>query len=319
MDGNIQVESRVGRGSRFTAILPLPATTPEKVVSVEAVDRSFMIVNKNVVAAGNLAGQLAAWEASLVVAPNLEDGRAALAGGFSPDIIVLDASVAGARPVDALQELLGPDGGTRHDVYLMLKMGDGAEAFGRLGGSPFAGYLLDPPHLGTLRKLATNGFLEDRAKSQNADRSPSDSATLIPQLKGAKVLLAEDSQTNQLVARTILEGAGCVVDIAEDGVKAITAAMESRYDLILMDLSMPNMDGLSATRHIRSASGLSSKVPIIAVTAHTMAEDRKSPGRRYGRRAGQALPARGARRHPGSVDQSEQRWLPRRTGLHQRR
>ena len=276
MGGTISVDSKVGRGSRFSVTLTLPATTKERITSLEADERSIMIVNRNTVAAGNIAGQFAAWRASLVVAPSLEDGRAALDGGFHPDIVVLDASVAGPRPVDALHDLFGGRNASDFDVYLMLKMGDGAEAFGRLGGSPFAGYLLDPPHLATLKRLATNGFLEERTAAQKTDRSPAESATLIPQLKGARVLLAEDSQTNQLVARTILEGAGCLVEIAEDGVKAVAAAMETRYDLILMDLSMPNMDGLSATRHIRSESGLSSKVPIIAVTAHTMAEDRKS-------------------------------------------
>jgi two-component system sensor histidine kinase/response regulator len=89
------------------------------------------------------------------------------------------------------------------------------------------------------------------------------------------VLLAEDNKVNQLLARTILEKAGVQVTLADNGLKAVSAAVESAvpFDAILMDLQMPEMDGYEATRTILARLGAASP-PIIAMTAHAMSEER---------------------------------------------
>ncbi len=81
------------------------------------------------------------------------------------------------------------------------------------------------------------------------------------------VLLVEDNATSQLVMRTMLEGAGCVVDIAPDGAGAVSRAQARRYDIILMDVQMPVMDGLEATRAIRTSRGPNRQGHIIGLTA----------------------------------------------------
>ncbi|WP_260295810.1 ATP-binding protein [Sedimenticola hydrogenitrophicus] len=90
----------------------------------------------------------------------------------------------------------------------------------------------------------------------------------------ARVLLVEDNRVNQKVALTVLERLGCRVDLAENGRVAVEMANQSDYDIILMDITMPVMDGLEATRTLRGAAGRNQRTPIVAMTALAMQGDR---------------------------------------------
>ncbi len=93
-------------------------------------------------------------------------------------------------------------------------------------------------------------------------------------LSNVSVLLVEDNKLNRQVAVGFLKEANVQIDIAENGIEAIDKVMRNNYDLVLMDIQMPEMDGLTATREIRSLDKFKN-LPIIAMTAHAMAGDSK--------------------------------------------
>jgi CheY-like chemotaxis protein/HPt (histidine-containing phosphotransfer) domain-containing protein len=94
-------------------------------------------------------------------------------------------------------------------------------------------------------------------------------------LSGLEILLAEDNLINQKLATTILSKAGANVQVVENGFQAVDLALQKSYSLILMDVQMPEMDGLEATRQIRTLEGLQKHTPILAMTAHAMQGDRE--------------------------------------------
>ncbi|MEP3889331.1 MAG: response regulator [Hellea sp.] len=113
------------------------------------------------------------------------------------------------------------------------------------------------------------------------DEEPQDTAAAAPASPEGdggpiRILLAEDNAINALLTRTLLEAEGHTVDTVEDGVLAVEAMKSSKYDLIFMDMRMPNMDGLEATRKIRAMDNVSKGLPIIALTANAFDDDRNA-------------------------------------------
>ena len=96
------------------------------------------------------------------------------------------------------------------------------------------------------------------------------------ELARMQILVAEDNPVNQAVIERMLRRLGCSADLVSDGIEALRQVQVAPYDLVLMDIQMPGVDGLEATRRIRSLSTAHSRIPIVALTASASVEDRET-------------------------------------------
>ncbi len=285
MNGECGVRSVEGQGSTFwfTAVLEKqahgPHTVPEPMVEI----RGFKIlaVEENTTNRNYFATLLESWGCCHQEAANALDAlvamRSAAEAGEPFQLAVLDMHL----PVidgESLGRLIKADPLLKDTVLVMLtglgQKGD-AERLEQLG---FAGYLTKPVKESQLFDCLAIA-LGRRAGRTDSQQSPQivTRHSINEAIRHRKrILLAEDDPTNQFLVSEILAKLGYKVDVVGNGARAIKALQEKRYDLILMDVQMPVMDGLEATRLIRVGKDLCSSpdIPIIALTATSTREDR---------------------------------------------
>ncbi len=280
MDGKIWVESTLGEGSafHFTARLGLtkaPAAEwgPMEVVSLR--DLAVLVVDDNSTNRRILDAMLKHWLMRPAMASNGEDGlavleRAVFAGTPFP-LVLLDAQMPGMDGF-ALAERIKQNPQLAGATIMMLasdgQRGDAARCR-ELG---IAVYLIKPIRQSELREA----ILVALGKAAGKER-----ATVITRYtcwddrRRLQILLAEDNAVNQQYAVRLLEKRGHIVTVASNGNEALALLKGSRFDLVLMDVQMPRMNGFQATAAIRKEEESTGRhLPIIAMTAHAMEGDR---------------------------------------------
>jgi signal transduction histidine kinase/DNA-binding response OmpR family regulator len=272
MGGEIHVESTVGAGSLFWFELPFePAlhAAPQPAPVERLRGLRVLVVDDNATNRMIVRETLRAWGCR----PEEADGGAAA-------LAALDVAAAG-----------DPFGLVILDMQ-MPEM-DGAETADRIGADPrFAAVpLVLLSSIVTLRHVRTTPFAAALAKpvrqasllrtlreivgGRREETAPEVASAVELPIESLHVLLAEDNAVNRTVALRMLTKLGCRADAVENGGQAVVAATSQRYDLILMDVQMPEMDGFEATAEIRRQVAGGERTPIIAMTAHAMEGDRE--------------------------------------------
>lgn len=267
MGGTIGFESTSGSGSRFWFTIPFgrpSAAIPSLHAPLRALaGRRILLLDGCEVTRTALAEQLASFGAAVTAAG--PSAHAAGSDGPMPyDTAVIQGGTLGDAPgTDA--ELAGRlrSGGVDRVVILAM--------VGHRTEPEAEGTILVPQPARRERLLAGCGVT---AAEQPAP-VPADGAAPPPVGSGHRILVVDDSATNQLVAGAFLRNAGFQVDVAANGLEAVETARRLPYDLILMDVAMPEMDGLCATRALRAMPPPVGAVPIIALTAGAMEGDRE--------------------------------------------
>ncbi len=302
MGGTLQVQSEPGQGSRFffTVTLRRPAApasdsavtaSDEPPVCGELAGLRMLVVDDNTTSRQILVRTLAGWGVAVAEADSGDEALAILQHeanrGEPLELLLMDVIMPGLDGFETLEQI-------RRDpvldlpAILMLSSVDRHADIARARQLHAEAYLVKPVLPGELLAAIRQGLtLEPAAAFASAEERQLEPAELspagaLPAPRGAsserslRILIAEDNAVNQLFAKRTLERAGHEAIVAENGEEALALLDQQRFDVILMDVQMPTMDGFQATARIREREqGSGHHQPIIAMTAHAMKGDRE--------------------------------------------
>jgi two-component system sensor histidine kinase/response regulator len=278
MGGRIWVESNPGFGSRFIFVARFHKAEKQPTPSQSAFDNlrglRVLAVDHNENSLQILKGYLESFALDVKVADNSEDAmnlvRAATDEGKPFGLVVIDCKMPEMNGIEVARKLREVTFLTFRPKVLLISSSDQEELLRHIDDQLVDGILAKPfQHaklLDAVTKVSGRGVLSSgKFKILSEQLNPE----LISQIRGANLLLVEDNEINRQVAQEMLQGFGLDVTIAENGEEAIALLNEAQFDGVLMDMQMPVMDGVTATRLIRSNPKFS-KLPIIALTANVM-------------------------------------------------
>ena len=277
MGGELWVESELGKGSEFffTAIfglgrlLPAPRVAPAQDLS----GLRILVVDDSPIARLILHGLANGLGYPTAMVASAKEAMMELQR--TPyDLVILDWHLREEDGFEVARRIRSePSAHAIPKIIMVTAYGD-EEVARRVEEESLDGYLTKPISPSSLFDAITSAFGRNRASKRLAPSKTIDAPEDLDRLKGARILLVEDNDFNQQVATELLTLMGMDVTLAENGQEAVERAHAEAFDVVLMDLQMPVMDGYEATRLLRSNPRFAS-LPILAMTAHAMLPERE--------------------------------------------
>ena len=286
MGGEIAAESEEGKGSTFRLIIPFkkqedmgaPVMIRQSVrgahiLIVDDNDTNRTILNKILVSFGCFPEEVSNGKDALsLLNRSVEEDRAF-------DAVILDHQMPDMDGEDVARAIQANPGLTGVRILILTSAGQRGDAkkFKDLGCSA---YLTKPVRQSQLLDALAEALVEVEKPEKEAEKPSRPDIITRHSLgeglaRSARILLAEDNMVNQKVAIRILEKGGHRIDAVANGKEALEALNRVQYDIVLMDVQMPEMDGYAATQEIRSPQSAVRNIPVIAMTAHAMKGDRE--------------------------------------------
>ena len=282
MGGTLEVKSEVGRGSEFffsvglavDVAAPLPLALPG---AVQLSGLTMLVVDDNASNRRVVRGLLFAAGVTVDEAATADEGLAAMqraAAARRPyALAILDAQMP-AKDGFELAAAIRADASLKKTRLLMLTSAGQRGDAQRCRDLGIHGYLTKPVSRADLLDMVA-GILGRPEGAADAGHEVVTRHRIAESRRHLTILLAEDNPVNQEVAATMLRKRGHHVDLVSTGTAAVAQASRAHYDVVLMDIQMPEMDGLDATRALRAMPAYAD-LPIVALSAHALAEERQS-------------------------------------------
>jgi CheY-like chemotaxis protein len=275
MGSELQVASEFGKGSEFSFTLTMPVEESQpatvSIGSAHLAGRRILIVDDNATNRRIVRDMLTAAGVTGDEAAGAETGVAAMRQARDVEnqpyaLAVIDAQMPGKDGFELAQDVRKDDrlSGTK---LLMLTSAGQRGDIQKCKEVGIDGYLTKPASRTDLLEMIS-ALLSNETKPELVTRH-----LIAESRRRLSILLAEDNPVNQEVAAAMLRKRGHKVDVVANGAEAVAAVTRAPYDLVLMDIQMPELDGFEATRRIRE--GVAAHVPIIALTAHALTGERE--------------------------------------------
>jgi len=281
MGGRIGVESEEGKGSSFWCDLVLEESPAPQAVESPPADLEgtrVLVVDDHDANRLLVTTLLNAWGCGFAEAVGAQDALAAVAAaaerGEPFQVALLDMQMPGGDGIELGRRIRAAHGADATALVLMTSLGEHGN-LQQLDEAGFRGYLTKPLRRAQLRQCLASALGGGAWPAENSAAAQKQDLRLPALPRSPRLLLAEDNPINQEVALTIFKKHGIWADAVSNGREALQALESVPYDLVLMDLQMPEMDGLEATRKIRDRASrvLNRSVPVIAMTANAMKAD----------------------------------------------